>query len=439
MDIGVYGARGVPSTYGGFETFLTSMLPELVANGHRVTMYCRQEAGEPDDRAAPMDSWNGVRRVMLPAIAGKNLNTLSHGLVAAIAARRAGHDVVVVFNVANAMFCGLGRWTGQPVVLNTDGQEWRRGKWGRAGRAVFLAAARWARRSANALVTDSSAMDEIYREQFHSCGTVIPYCVPADEALAPGPEGSGASTRRCGFEPGGYVLLAGRHNPENNLHTVAAEYLETDTELPLVVLGTANYDSPVTAALADMAERDTRLVLHGHVDDRSAYFDLLRNASVHVHGHSVGGTNPGLIEAMACGARVLALDNPFNRETLGGSGRFFRLGSGQFGELMRRCVDETADSEARYRAQLRRIAVDRYSLRSIVAAYSEVIVAAAGSGRKGGISLPTRWTRPADPVPTVIDLRHPAAAEPSVGESSVGESSVGELSMGAPTAAQQPA
>ena len=93
LDIGVYGTRGVPSTYSGYETFLTTLLPELVERGHAVTMYCRTGEGIENG------PWRGVDRRVLPALPGKNLNTLSHGLVAGIVARSARHDVVLVVNV----------------------------------------------------------------------------------------------------------------------------------------------------------------------------------------------------------------------------------------------------------------------------------------------------------------------------------------------------
>ena len=124
LNIGVFGARGIPSTYSGYETFLTTLLPELVARGHRVTMYCRRGETEGDDH------YLGVDRVILPAIPGKQFSTLSHGAVASLRSRIARHDVVLTVNVANAAFCALHRYTGRPIVLNTDGQEWLRGKWG---------------------------------------------------------------------------------------------------------------------------------------------------------------------------------------------------------------------------------------------------------------------------------------------------------------------
>jgi len=152
--------------------------------------------------------------------------------VAALAARRNRHDVLLVVNVANAPFCLLGRATGQPVVLNVDGQEWLRDKWGPLARGVFRASARMARHCANALIADCAAMGDVYRDEFGAPTTVIPYCQP-DLPWHPDPD----AVRRHGLEPGGYLLIAGRHNPENNLDRVAESISASRLDLPLVVLG----------------------------------------------------------------------------------------------------------------------------------------------------------------------------------------------------------
>lgn len=120
MNIGVYGSRGIPSTYSGYETFLTVLLPELVRRGHAVTIYCRRDA-VPDE-----PEYQGVRKRFLPSIQTKELGTLTHGALSAVTARARRHDVILVVNPANALFCWAATRTGQPVVLNTDGQEWLR-------------------------------------------------------------------------------------------------------------------------------------------------------------------------------------------------------------------------------------------------------------------------------------------------------------------------
>lgn len=379
LDIGVYGARAVPSTYSGFETFLTTLLPELVRRGDRVTMYCR--TGESVDNTP----WQGVRRRVLPAIPGKNLNTLSHGVVAAVMARWARHDVVLVVNVANAPYCAIGRYSRQPVVLNVDGQEWLRDKWGRLARAVFRASARMASRCATALVTDGVAMADVYRTEFGADTTVIPYCIPALD-WSPDPE---APTRH-GLEPGRYLLIAGRHNPENNIDRIAEVIAASDLALPLVVLGTANYDSPVTRRVLELAGTDDRIRVLGHVDDRHEFLDLLHHAAVYLHGHSVGGTNPSLVEAMGAQARICVLDTPFNRETVGATGRVFRLDPPDLVAVLHELLAEGSEQAAAARQAASQRAADAYSVKAVVDAYRDLLGVAAQT-RRGTVTIATRW------------------------------------------------
>lgn len=378
VDIGVFGARGIPSTYSGYETFLTVLLPELVARGHRVTMYCR--SGEVED--AP--SFKGVNKVFLPAIASKQLSTLSHGALAALAARGARHDAVLAVNVANAAFCLASRLTGQRTVLNTDGQEWLRGKWGRAGQAYFRNSARIARWSASALVADSVGMQDIYRGQFGADSTVIPYCwteIDHDERLG--------ALEDLGVEPYGYNLIAGRLVPENNIQRVAQAFVDSGARTPLVVLGAANYDSPVVGDLRRLAESCPRLILGGHVGDRAAYATLVRLAGTYFHTHSVGGINPSLLEAMGCGARIVALETVFNREALGEAGEYFSDFGLELPALMRRL--DTSGLEPRLRDLARARARSRFGLDEVCDAYEELLLGVARRPRKAKTALQTRW------------------------------------------------
>ncbi|MDP8991444.1 MAG: DUF1972 domain-containing protein [Actinomycetota bacterium] len=384
LDIGVFGARAIPSTYSGYETFLTTLLPALVDRGHHVTMYCRTT--EVDDGTP----YRGVKRVVLPAIAGKQLNTLSHGLVASLRSRLAGHDVVLVVNVANAPYCALNKYTGQRVVLNTDGQEWLRGKWGRAARSYFRFAARMARHGATALVSDCTSMADVYRREFRADSTVIPYCFPTDGSAAPT-----EAPERLGVVRGDYFIIAGRLNPENNIDVVAEAYSRSELSQPLLVLGTANYSSPVAQTLERLTTSDRRIRLVGHVDDRSEFLDLVGSATCYVHGHSVGGMNPSLVEAMHAGALTVALDTPFNRETLGSAGLFFRTGAD--GEtnvvdvLRDGCEMPLSDAKALRDMAAERVA-ELYNVEDVVAAYEALLLTSTERSSRSAVVLPTKWS-----------------------------------------------
>ena len=384
LDIGVFGARAIPSTYSGYETFLTTLLPELAGRGHKVTMYCRSTEIEGSG------PYKGVNRIMLPAIAGKHFNTLSHGLLASVRARSAGHDVLLVVNVANSIFCAMNKYTGQRVFLNTDGQEWLRGKWGPVARRFFHVSAKMARHGATGLVADCAAMAKIYENQFGSRSTVIPYCSPAISCRF-----DTAAPDRLKVRRGEYFIIAGRLNPENNIDRMAEGYSRTDMEEPLLVLGSANYDSPVAANLQRLASVDDRIRLVGHIGDRSEFLDLIGSATAYLHGHSVGGMNPSLIEAMSAGALVVALDTAFSRETMGQEGLFFPYAAR--GDLsLSDVMEEVRTMPVARRQALRFGAAERvrefYSLHDVVTAYEALLTAGVTRPAKGPVSIATRWS-----------------------------------------------
>jgi glycosyltransferase involved in cell wall biosynthesis len=384
LDIGVFGARGVPSTYSGYETFLSTLLPELARRGHRVTMYCRK--GEVDGDGP----WRGVHRVVLPALPGKELNTLTHGALASVRARVAGHDVLLVVNAANALFSWFNRLTNQPVVLNTDGQEWLRGKWGPIGRRVFRLSAAVAKRSANGLVADCQAMADVFSNEFGAASTVIPYCSPP-LVVQPRPE----VFAHHGVTERSYFVTGGRLNPENNIDGIATRYAASEAPDPLLVLGAANYDSPVAVALASLAERDPRIRIVGHVGDRDEYLTLLRGATGYLHGHSVGGMNPSLVEAMHAGALIAALDTTFNREVLADTGLFFPGGIGRVEDISQVIADMgslSIEESDGLRDAARARADHHFGIDAVTEAYESALRATAAAPRRGAVVIDTRWS-----------------------------------------------
>lgn len=381
LDIGVYGARGIPSTYSGYETFLSVLLPQLARSGHEVTMYCRRTHLDDDS------PYEGVQRVLHPAAGGFRFETLSHGLSSSVVARLRGHDVVFAVNIANAPYCLLARASGQRTVLNTDGQEWIRGKWGRAARAYWRLCARLAGASASALVTDSKRMQEIYRNDFKANSTVIPYCW---SELTPAADPTSV-LERFSLERHRYFVVAARLNPENSVVELARAYEDSGCLYPFVVLGAANYASPVLGELQRLAQRGAGLTIVGHVSDRRRFATLLANAAAYLHGHQVGGINPSLLEAMGCGANIIALATPFNREALGPTGRYFSDFDRELPQLLRSTEAERAPAGAARRGDATRRAVERFGLGAVAGAYERLFCQVAQRSPWATTSTATPW------------------------------------------------
>jgi glycosyltransferase involved in cell wall biosynthesis len=304
FHIAIIGSRGFPSTYGGYETLVRHIAPLWVRDGHRVTVYCR-------DRPAATPRWSvdGVECIWTPGHDSKSASTLSFGFTSHIHAALQRYDAALVLNIANGFFLPFLAARSVPTILNTDGLEWERGKWNPAARRVFYRGAVMSAKYADVLVSDSRAIASIWEEQFGVTPRFIPYggvvrtAVPHDRL----PE--------LGLTKRSYALVVARLIPENNVDLTLDALDHLPRRPPAVVAGSANYATPLQSRLRELHSRGQVLWL-GHVHDQELLAQLWAHCGVYIHGHSVGGTNPALLQALGAGAPTLALDTPFNREVL---------------------------------------------------------------------------------------------------------------------------
>ena len=329
LRIGMLGLYGMPLPqlhFTGFETAFGEIAPRLVAAGHEVTIYCRGSHYPP---AIRVKDHKGVRLKYVPSPGGKNLSGLVATLLASLHALFLGrYDVFFFVNVGMGHHAALCSALGARVVMNVDGLDWMRAKWGRFARAYFRSAARSAIRFCHRLITDAEAMRKIYLEEFDKETVMIAYGAYVESSENP------EMIRQFGVEPDDYYLIASRLIPENHADLIILGFLESGTSRKLVVAGGANYDSPFHRRLRELAT--DRVIFTGHIHDQRVIKELHCNCFAYVHGHSVGGTNPSLLKAMGYGNCVLALDTVFNREVLEDTGLFFPKDHRVLAELMRR-------------------------------------------------------------------------------------------------------
>lgn len=311
LQIAMIGTRGVPASYGGFETAVEEIGRRLVERGHGVTVYTRGS----ESRAR---EYLGMKVVHLPALRVKQLETLSHtGLSAVHAVFGRRPDAAFVFNAANSPFLPALRARGIPTALHMDGLEWKRSKWGRRGKAYYRWAEEFGVRTADALIADAPGIRDYYDREFGVPTELIRYGAPIlEDAPTDG-------IRALGLEPGGYHLVVARFEPENHVLEIVEGYRASSATKPLVVVGSAPYAAEYTQRIRAAAADDPRIHFLGGVFDQDLLDALYVHALTYVHGHSVGGTNPSLLRAMGAGTAVLAYDVGFNHETLDEHGLFF--------------------------------------------------------------------------------------------------------------------
>ena len=358
LRIAILGTRGIPGNYGGFETFAEEFSARLVDRGHDVTVYCRtgNASGEPA-------SHRGVRLVHLPAIRHKYTETISHTLLSAIHALFRRYDIVYVCNSANAPICWIPWLRRQRVVLNVDGLEWRRAKWGRIAKRYYRWAAKLAAHMPIEVVTDAVVIQDYYLRTWKRATRCFAYGTTLYE------RGHAADlVRALGLEPDGYVLYVSRLEPENNALLVVQAYAQLATDIPLVIVGDAPYAQSYISAVKAAADERVRFLGYQFGE---AYHALQANALIYVQATEVGGTHPALVEALGHRNAVLAHDVPEHREVVGSAGRYFaRRDAADLAAQLRALLDDR-DAIEDLRARAERRVIENYSWAAVTAQYEE--------------------------------------------------------------------
>jgi glycosyltransferase involved in cell wall biosynthesis len=351
MRIAILGTRGVPPEYGGFETFAAELGMRLVNRGHDVTVYCRGEGAA---------EWRGIRRIVLPHLPGKYLETVTHTFVSAVDALRRDFDAVLLCNAANAFTIPILRAGRMPVAINVDGIERKRRKWNVLGQAFYAMGEAFAATFASVVVADAEVIAEYYRTNYNVEPAVIPYGAefPAEEDTD--------VRRRLGIDR--YILYVSRFEPENNPLEVVRAYEKLKDAPPLVMLGAARYDKALEAELRRHAS--PKILFPGALYGAD-YRTLQRHALIYIQATEVGGTHPALIEAMASGGLVLANDTPENREVGGDAIRYFQLRPETLSGMLRECL-ASADEDREWRERARRRAAERFGWEAVTDAYERL-------------------------------------------------------------------
>lgn len=313
MRVAIFGARGVPGRWGGWDTIVTELAPRLAAAGHEVTLFTMPRYTGPEVGT----DFEGVRVVRVPTLYGKLTETLLHELFSSLLAlTRPRQDVYYVLGCRTVWAYLPHRLLRRAVVFNTDGLDWQRRKWGRLARA-YLRANYWlARTLATHLVSDSRALQALYRETYGVESAFLTNGGHIHEVTDE--ERHRQLLAEHGVEPGGYYLQVCRLEPENNPDVVVREFGASAAEVPLLVVGGANHESDWLRDLH--ATADPRVRFLGPIYEPDRIEALFLGARAYIHGHEVGGTNPSLVTAMGAGRLVLAYDVPYNREVLDGAG-----------------------------------------------------------------------------------------------------------------------
>ena len=313
MKIAITGTRGIPNRYGGFEQFAQKLSVGLAAKGHDVWVYNTQfhPYKEPEYRGVRIVSQPSPERLM-----GSSANYLYDFTCLRDAIRRRA-DIILECGFASAApsypYLNLKKTR---LVTQMDGMEWKRAKWGKHTRRIIRKSIVKTIRYSDALVCDHPEILKFYAMNYGLQPIYIPY--GADIMGA----GDKAVLEAFKLVAGNYYLVIARLEPENNIRNILLGYLAAGLDDPLIVVGDykGKYGRQIQREFRDIQQ----IIFAGGIYHEESLDNLRHYSKALIQGHSVGGTNPSLLEAMAAGTRIIAHDNPFNRYILEEDSLYFK-------------------------------------------------------------------------------------------------------------------
>jgi glycosyltransferase involved in cell wall biosynthesis len=371
MKIAILGIRGVPARYGGLETCAEEIGSRLAAKGHDVYCYCR--TGTPDDE---LIQYKGIKRIMLPSLRFKFTDTYTHSLLCCLHVVKQQPDVVLAFNPAISTLCIIPKMFGYRIVLNPNGYDWRRQKWGAFAKRFIYLSAFMAARVCDRLIIDAKSVAEYYQEDFDCNPVHIPNGANA-EPESHHPE----ILKEYGLEKDGYFLFLSRHVPENSCEYVIKAFEQLKTDKKLIMGGGLAEESAYAASLRET--QDPRIVFPGPIYDPDHVKELHHGAYAVIHANQAGGTSLGLLKAMGFACCVLTLNTRDNSYVIHKSGITYELSVESLNEKLQYVIENPGVVR-----DLRIRALDRcrsaYSWDTLADQYEAVLLAVTGGSNGAG-------------------------------------------------------
>jgi len=315
--VAIVGTQGVPANYGGFESLVENLLGDNCPQGVEYTVFCSGK-----DMPVRLAEHKGARLRYVP-LRANGIQSVPYDVWSMCRCLR-GYDVVLVLGVSGCLFMPVLRLLCRSkIIVNIDGLEHRRAKWGRWARRVLRASEAMAVRFADVIVADNKGIQDYVTETYGKASELIAY--GGDHACRSLPdEYVDATLARYGVQKGGYAITVCRIEPENNSHVIL-EAFSRAPERQLVFIGNWGH-SEWSRTLREKYSRCSNIKMLDAIYDLDILYALRSNAGIYMHGHSAGGTNPSLVEAMFFGIPIIACDVVYNRETTENRAAYFRDG-----------------------------------------------------------------------------------------------------------------
>ncbi|KAA8482030.1 glycosyltransferase involved in cell wall biosynthesis [Arcticibacter tournemirensis] len=309
MKIAIVGTRGIPNHYGGFEQFADFLSQGLVQKGHDITVYSSKNHPYKES------DYNGVKILHKydPEDKIGTAGQFIYDLLCMADARKRGFDIIYLLGYTSSSVWQRILIKKSIVVTNMDGLEWMRSKYSKQVQRFLKYAEKLATKYSDHLVADSIGIQSYLKKTYNAESFYIPYgshvfSEPNKEDLI-----------AYGVTAYNYDILIARFEPENNIEMILEAFSKSSTSRKLLLIGNFKH-TDFGIRMARLYGEDTRICFLGPIYNQVALNNLRYFSNLYYHGHSVGGTNPSLLEAMGSSSLICYHNNDFNRTIVGNDG-----------------------------------------------------------------------------------------------------------------------
>lgn len=311
LKICILGTRGIPNNYGGFEQFAECLSKGMAEMGNEVSVY------NSHNHPYQEKEWNGVNIIHKydPEYKIGTSGQFIYDLLCTLDSRKRGFDIIIQLGYTSSSVWNLFLPRNKTIITtNMDGLEWKRDKYTKPVKLFLRFAEYLAVKLGGHLIADSTGIQKYLKQKYNVDSTYIPYGAEffdsPDESIL----------KDYNLSPFKYDLKIARLEPENNIETVLQGISDSEIRRDFVIIG--NYRTNYGEYLINKFT-DTKIKFLGPIYDKKITDNLRFFSNIYFHGHTVGGTNPSLLEAMAASCLICANDNEFNRAILGEDAFYF--------------------------------------------------------------------------------------------------------------------
>lgn len=324
-QVAIVGIQGVPAKYGGFETLVENIIGDNCCSEVRYTVFCSSK-----DYATRMKTYKEAQLKYIPLFHANGIQSTPYDILSMLKCLR-GYDAVVILGVSGCIFLPIFRLLyRKQLIVNIDGLEHRRAKWSKFARWFLRTSEAMAVRYADVVITDNKGIQDYVTDTYHKHSELIAY--GGNHVLRDVPMmRQNEILEKYGLTKKEYAISICRIEPENNCHITLEAFAEVGQKL--VFIGNWKY-STYGKELQRKYSKYPNICMLNAVYTLDVLYTLRNNARIYIHGHSAGGTNPSLVEAMFFGKPILAYDVIYNRETTENKACYFG-NSKQLVELLR--------------------------------------------------------------------------------------------------------